>query len=155
MPTMNVVSEAPSHAVLAEKVNELARLRQALAEHRVATEKMQAELESTAQWQSVQVARSATRQLKEEVSRIEGAVRQEAVAIYDVTGGKHPHPQVQIKMFPKFLFSKEEAKGYCLEHMPSLLKLDVTRFKRVAKELDFSFVRITDEPRAYISKNLG
>lgn len=75
----------------------------------------------------------------------------EAIAEYNRTGEKKPHPAVEVKIMTEVLYDDEEALKYARIHIPNAVKLDTKKFEAAAKALELPFVKIEEYPKAYVS----
>ena len=82
-------------------------------------------------------------------------VRRQALATYAETGDKAPHPAVKIKDFTVLDYEPGAALDYARVYIPRAVKLDKRAFEKAARVLEPDFVKITQEPRATIARDLN
>ena len=80
---------------------------------------------------------------------------QVALAEFNETGGKHPHPAITIKEMTRLEYSLEDAHDWAVRSMPNLLKLDTRGFEKVAKAAGLDFVAISTEPQVTVARDLS
>ena len=85
----------------------------------------------------------------------ERAIREAALESYQADGNKHPHPTITVKVFTYLLYDEGVALDYCIQHLPSALKMDKTKFEKVAKVVQPDFVEIGQEPKPTIARDLS
>ena len=93
------------------------------------------------------------RSLKEQA---EDLVRTLALSVYEKTGDKKVHENVQIKQIAKYEYDPEEALTWAREFAPALLILDKKGFESFVKSAAATpiFVTIVVEAKPYISSKL-
>lgn len=137
-----------------EVVIRLASRRQIETEYKVKIAQAQAALETTDAWQYLEQLRRHLEGARADVGLTTAEVRKQALAIYDETGSKSPHPAVKVKMYTVLKYNLAEALNYAREHLPKAVKLDKRAFEKAAKAIEPDFVTINQEPRASIARNL-
>lgn len=105
--------------------------------------------------QRLQVARGVFIDIKATVTQASQEVREAALAAYNETGEKSPHPAVKIKMYTVLEYLNSEALDYARQHLPKALKLDRRTFEKAAKAIEPEFVMVTQEARATIARDLS
>ena len=88
-----------------------------------------------------------------DVAVAEQELRDMTLLAFFQTGDKQPTHGVGVKIFQKFLYDREVAKDWCLEHRIAL-KLDEPVFEKLAHAEKLLFVTRIEEPRAQIASNL-
>ena len=137
------------------KLNELAKQLADARKHAAVLEELVATLEAEitahplySKWKDVQ------KELKEAQAQADVAKAlfgMEAIAEYNRSGEKKPHPAVEIKIMTEILYDDEEALKYARLHIPNAVKLDAKKFEAVALASELSFVRTEEYPKAYVS----
>ena len=112
-------------------------------------------LEHTQRYADLIEAKEWEREQQEMVADLTDHVRAEALAAYQETAETKPWPGVQVKIYTEIEFDETEALVWCREYMPTLLNLDVTRFKKVAPHIWDAPITITKVPKATIARDLG
>ena len=137
-------------------VSELALARQIEAECKAEVTDIQAELEASWLWQTLQQHTAIHKAAQEAAALQADYVRELALAAYDETGNKDPHAAVKVKMYTVLTYDEKEALDFCRDCMPDALKLDKRAFEKVAKDSPLvDFVTATKEPRATITRDLS
>jgi len=93
----------------------------------------------------------ALTQSRADVAVAEQELRDTTLLAFYQTGDKALVEGVGVKIFQKFLYDREVAKDWCLEHRIAL-KLDEPVFEKLAQAEKLLFV--IEEPRAQIASNL-
>jgi len=137
-----------------EAVIYLASTRQIEAEYKAKIAEAEAELRATGTWRYLEQQRECLKVAQADVADATADVRKQALAIYDETGSKSPHPAVKVKMYTVLDYDDGEAVKYALLHLPQALKLVKRDFEKAAKVLGLDFVTISQTPRASIAHNL-
>ena len=137
------------------RLNELAQQLADARKHAAVLEELVATLEAEitahplySKWKDVQ------KELKEAQAQADVAKAlfgMEAIAEYNRSGEKKPHPAVEIKIMTEILYDDEEALKYARLHIPNAVKLDAKKFEAVAVASELSFVRTEEYPKAYVS----
>ena len=92
---------------------------------------------------------------QDDVLEYEQRVRDAALESYQADGNKHPHPAITVKVFTYLLYDEGVALDYCIQHLQSTLKMDKTKFEKVAKVVKPDFVEIGQEPKPTIARDLS
>lgn len=93
--------------------------------------------------------------MKELVLDLDQTLREDAIAQYNKTGEKSPHPAVIVKVYKTLNYDAEEAKNYAMLHLPRALKLDRRMFEKAARAIEPAFVMFGEQLRTTISKDLS
>lgn len=117
---------------LTPMVRQLARLRAELQIVSDATKRLKAEWE---QRPDVKANTDAVRTLTDQLTKVEADLRAAALAEFQATADKHPHPAVSIKLTNSLSFDVGEALAWAREHMPVVLTLDTKAFGKAIKAL--------------------
>jgi hypothetical protein len=137
------------------EVAHLAYRRRVVAEREALLIEEEAKLHASLLWQMVGARQRSLNQAKDKQADAETEVRKEALAAYEETGDKKPHPAVPIKMYTVLEYEEANALDYAREHLPKALKLVKRTFEKAAKVLELDFVTVTQEPRATIARDLS
>lgn len=127
-------------------VKRLAALRK---EHAAMVEELRAREAELAPW------REAVSQKAAEVAEIEVAIRLAAQEAYVNTGDKHPHPAVGIRVQHVLHYDADKALEWARQHYPEALKLDVSKFEKVARAMELDWVQDEEVPQATIARDLS
>lgn len=140
--------------MLDELIGQLAAARASLETLKFLADCWQDALEKTHEWQALQGVRETLAEARNHAEDLAEQARVMALLRYEEGGDRHPHPAVTIKLFDVVRYDPEEARRYCVDHLPAALNLDKARFERAAKVLGLDFVTIEKEPRAQIATQL-
>ena len=144
--------------MLDEMVRKLAEARAELATHK--TEK--AKLEDRITAEIVEKYGDEGARLNELIAAAQQAeiaadeaLRAAAVAQYEATQDKRPHPAVTVKVYTTLSYEEADALEYCQKHLPKALKLDRREFEKVARAAEPVFVTFVVEPKATVATDLS
>jgi len=140
---------------LNEAVQRLAKLQGELKQLDLKVATCREKLEATPNWIKLQQAIKAADYIRDQIKEVDHLVRDMALESYIAQGDKQPHPSVSIKVYTTIDYDPDRAKQYCIDHLPTALKLDPKVFERAAKVIELDFVTRGEEPRVAISSNLG
>lgn len=143
------------NTTIEEKVSQLAVLRRQAVDLKALTEEAEIEFKTTPEWIRAEQRGAQYRGLTDRVKLLEEEIRIAAIDQFITTGSKHPHPGVEVKEITEVEYDPDRAKQYCIEHLPSALKLVTGEFERVAKVIKPDFITINVLPRAEIRKDLS
>ena len=90
-----------------------------------------------------------------EVLDADDALRAAAVAEYEATQDKRPHPAVTVKVYTTLSYEEADASAYCREYLWKALKLDRREFEKAARVLEPEFVTFEVEPKATVATDLS
>lgn len=91
---------------------------------------------------------------KNTASELDEQVRTRAVADFEATGNKRPHPAVGVGEYTTLDYQEEQALQWGIQ-FGTCVKLDKRAFEKAAKALgNIEFVKISTEPRARIDSKL-
>jgi hypothetical protein len=83
------------------------------------------------------------------------SVRTDALRLYEQTGQKKVHPEVQIKEITTMEYDPAAALEYARQHLVQAIKLDKVTFEKVAKVAPPAFVTVHKEAAPYITRDLS
>lgn len=92
---------------------------------------------------------------KKAASLLEDDIRIEAQRAYRADGEKHPHAALTVKIFKTLSYTPGAALEYARKHLPQALTLNRREFEKVAKVVELDFVRMEDQPRVTIKRDLS
>lgn len=137
------------------KLNELAQQLAEARQHAATLESLADHLEAEitshplySKWKDVQEELKVAQAQADVAKAIFGM---EAIAEYNRSGERKPHPAVEVKIMTEVLYDDEEALKYARLHIPNAVKLDTKKFEAAAKALELPFVRTEEYPKAYVS----
>ena len=133
----------------------LAQARKMEAEWQAEVAEADVDLKASAEWQYREQRVQYLKAAQADVADAEAEARKQALAAYEETGDKAPHPAVKVKMYTALCYNLDKALDYAREHLPQALKLDKRTFEKAAKVLELDFVDIVQEPRAILARDLG
>ena len=133
----------------------LAYIRQVVGEREATLAAYETELHTTQLWKALEERRASLQKARTAQSDLEAEVRKRALAAYEETSNKAPHPAVKVKVYTVLDYEPADALDYAREHLPTALELIKRAFEKAAKVLELDFVDFTDEPRATIARDLS
>lgn len=79
-----------------------------------------------------------------------------ATEIFEASGDKQPHPHVKVKVHTAYDYNYDRAEVWAMNEARYMLTLDVKQFENALKSgLKLDFVTISEQPKAYIDKDLS
>ncbi|MFN3077717.1 MAG: hypothetical protein ABT940_12735 [Alphaproteobacteria bacterium] len=138
-----------------EKVRELAELRRDRDLAAAKKSEASAAIEASKEYEAYTLAKFWVEELDAQIENREHWLRGEALLMFEASGTKQPHPAVTVKLFDVLSYENGRALAYCINHLPTALKLDKAAFERAAKAIPMGFVTVTKEPRAQIAGDLS
>jgi hypothetical protein len=137
-------------------VENLAFIRSQIADEEACVKRMRREYEEKPEFVNA-VLRLET--ARKEAAELETTIREHALHVYQTTGAKKPHDAVAVKVMTRLQYDPERAAGFCLEHLPSAIKVDYKTFEKHAKNVadtaPLDFVEFVEEPQAQIATDLS
>lgn len=143
-----------SGKTLDELMVELARARQLQHDAKAAQKQLDADIAAKFKTQLAETAAKVERAnaLAEEAERL---ARERAIVEFNAGQGRKPHANIIIKRYTVLQYDDDEALDYSREHLPSAVKLDKRAFEKVAKVINLDFVRVKEEDRVTVSRDLS
>jgi len=142
-----------------EKLKELAQARWALGELRALEMSRQENMEQTPEGMAYLETKCKIKELEQDIEVIDADIRSWSLVQYHLYNERNPIDHVKIKVMRKMIFDEDEAKSWCLEHNPVMLKLDTPKFKRFVRAVDgiqdVDCVELYNEPIATIARDLS
>lgn len=117
-----------------------------------------AQLEETPEYKLLQDGILIWEQAKEYTSLIDGALRQEALDLYGLTGDKHPFDKVSIVINRNLIYQEAEAFDWAGKNAPGMLELNKKKFEKharaVLETMPLDFVKVEEVPSVRIASEL-
>lgn len=138
-------------------VPELAKARALQTQHEADLKKVQAEVDALVQEKYGNILASIQALVdsaKADVEELDAQVRIRAVADFEASGDKRPHPAVSVGEYTVLDYDLEVALQWGIQ-FGACVKLDKREFEKAAKALgNLEFVKINTEPCARINADL-
>lgn len=138
-----------------DKLTELAKVRDDIAEYKAISDISKIALEGTHEWIVYQNNLNNVRGLEQQESILANEVREISVQIFDGTNKKPVHG-IEIKEFSVIkVLDEKKALIWASQNAPSILKLDQAKFKKAVENLELDFVEKGVEYRGQIASDLS
>lgn len=139
-------------------LEQLKQVRQAERDALTFISEMRRALEETIEYSQLKVAQSKLVEIQETLATIDGALRQEALDLYGLTGDKHPHEKVSIAISLEPIYQERDAIVWAINNALDMLKIDTKMFekhaKAVLKTVPLPFVKVEEKPMVKIAREL-
>lgn len=136
-------------------IRELAYARSVEVEYLQEIAELEAELAATSLGKRLAHCRELLEVACADKADAKARVHAVALASYEATGNKQPHPAVKVILYTILDYDLADALEYARQHLPKALKLDKRTFERAAKAIEPDFVTIGQEPRTRIASDLS
>ena len=139
-------------------MDELSKAIKVLAEARLYAEAVENAYDAAMrEWEQQHAPMLADRELRKAATKeAEAIVRELAIAAYNDTGDKKPHPAATIRVMRRVDYEKDDALIWVKANAPTLLVLDKKGFESGVKAGLFANAPalVVDDPTAAISRDL-
>ena len=137
-------------------VRQLAEARKSYDEVKAQADDMMANFKETAAYKETVLLKE---QASSEVASLEESIRTIAMTQYQVDENKHPHENIEIKVFPVAKLIKEKIGGlkeWCFLNFRPALKLDTKVFEKATKDgsIPAELATVSEEPHVHIATKL-
>lgn len=144
-------------SALRDALRELAQARRSeeIVSNHIA--QIQADIENTPQWLALAGFRRDLAEVKASAAAVTERAKELALDDFYVTENRRPAEGVQVKLFSKVDYQRDEAEKWCLGHACKYLILDARAFEKAAPVLrDLGApVQLTRDPRVSIATDLS
>lgn len=106
---------------------------------------------------ALEAARERADIAKSDLEEIDTKLREVALDVYQQTQDAKPLGSrvVQIKLYTTVDYDDADALEHARLHLPTCVKLDARKFKKLAPDLGLDFVTVGKEPRATVARDLS
>lgn len=137
-----------------ELIKQLAQARAESAEARENTNALMEQIrqspEYVAEAEKLEAANAA-------IDELTAQIREQAEAVFQSSGEKHPHEAVEVKNFDTVSFAKDgdDLRDWCLVKLPGVLRVDMKALEKAAKAGVVEISKVEKQPKVYIKQDLS
>jgi len=123
------------------------------AQAKAAEKEAEANVKATSEGHAWALAKSNASNRTLELNEIDQMLRAQAQSVYEETGDKHVHPNIEVRMFKVFHYDVGEMLPWVRENLPVALTIDKKVFDKVLASMPYvpPLVHAMDDARPYVS----